>query len=229
MFDLRLPFCIPSSLILALAGTILSNLVHFSNAPLSLQHHPAGILSSFHSWKDLSEMRTCVTLLLKMPSSLPQALTLEVRGLDYLILVYFFRFKFITSFLLLSQVSHTFFPHEATYAVPSVWSILSFSSCLLVFQVPASLWFSASMTHSSVFLCQLQDWVESLTKVYSAHPHGVTYHQWSNRPCLHLTVSCPRWEAVCDWSPLPHQLQVQEAPLNICRMEGSCYVFYFVW
>ena len=45
-----------------------------------------------------------------MPSSLPQALTLEVRGLDYLILVYFFRFKVITSFLLLSQVSHTFSP-----------------------------------------------------------------------------------------------------------------------
>jgi len=110
MFDLRLPFRIPSSLILALAGTILSSLVHFSSVPLSLQHHPAGVLSSFHSWKDLSEMQICVTLLLKMPSSLPQALTLEVRGLDYLILVYFFRFKVITSFLLLSQVSHTFSP-----------------------------------------------------------------------------------------------------------------------
>ena len=65
-------------------------------------------------------MRICVTLLLKMPSSRPQALTLEVRGLDYLILVYFFRFKVITSFLLLSQVSHTFFPLEATYAIPSL-------------------------------------------------------------------------------------------------------------
>lgn len=83
MFDLQRPFHIPSSLILALAGTIHSSLVHFSSVSLSLQPHPAGMLSSFRSWKDLSEMRICVTLLLKMPSCLPQALTLEVRGLDY--------------------------------------------------------------------------------------------------------------------------------------------------
>lgn len=94
MFDLRLPFCIPSSLILALAGTILSGLVHFSNAPLSRQHHPAGILSSFHSWKNLYEIWTVSPFCWKWLQVFLDS-TLEIRGADYLILVYFFRFKFI--------------------------------------------------------------------------------------------------------------------------------------
>ena len=186
MFDLRRPFRIPSSLILALAGTILSSLVHFSSVSLPLQPHPAGMLSSFHSWKDLSEMWICVTLLLKMPSCLPQALTLEVRSLDYPTLVYFSRFRFVTSFLLLSQDPHTFFPHEAAHAVPSPWSSLSFSSALFVFRVPAPSGFSAAVTHSSVFLRQLQDREESSPKCV---PHT---------PMVSLvTVSRPGWEAGC--------------------------------
>ena len=114
MFDLRLSLCIPSSLIHALARTIIASLVHFNSFPPSLQHSPAGIHSSFHGLKDLSEMKICVTPLLKIPSCLPKGLALEIKALSNLVLVYLSRFKCITSSVILSQVSHTLSPRNCT-------------------------------------------------------------------------------------------------------------------
>lgn len=228
MSDLRLPFCIPSSLILALAGTIISSLVHFNSFPPSLQRSPAGIPSSFHGLKDLSEMKICVTPLLKIPSCLPKGLALQVKALSNLVLAYLSRFKCITSSVILSQVSHTLFPRETAHAVPSSWSTLSSSSWLFVLQVSASSWFSALLNHFSVFLCQVYVWDEHLAKVQSTAPHPGTYRQWCSSPaCTGLWAAQDNRLHGADHHCITSS-KYRKPSLKIRRMEesGQCSTWY---
>lgn len=158
MFDFRPCFPIASSLILARACTILSRLVHFNSLSPFLQHQPAGSHSSFHSLIDLSEMHIwlCPSSA-EMPSCLPKALPLEVKTFKNLVLVYFSRFRSITSSLLLSQVPHTLSPWNHTCHFLFLGT-LSSSSWLFVLQGSASTWFSALLNHFPMFVCEPQVW-----------------------------------------------------------------------